>query len=430
MLSTLGNYGFANKTGAVSVPTTGGAKLVGAFWLSITNGGGLAIGNIPAEIKVTIEEPLGGDNAGVDMNDTRSFYVLLNREVAWPKEGCVELVIFKTTGTDEQNYAEFHDGLPITLEEHKSLLFVQKNCIIWVDGFGPSGPDDGQNFDIRAFQHKNKFENNHLIPVTDQIGTFPFRVYNTDAAFGNITFLPLGGNAPDTEHRDPYILIDPQPPANPDTVGPTSGFMAQQGWDKTFHWTPQVTIHNAPDNATAACYDVGIIQNFLASGIAAFYVGNNEKSWELPYLPILDIWLGNGPWYATAPIAYGHFVQINDTITLNMQDSPTMTRWPPVRLNGNPGDPVLQFVERNEEIRTWIVVRFIKQGDADCGATKRIYNVDWNLEYNIQVDLTQNPIAFPNPNKANRARIVAVGDGSPKMVSAGPTYNKSIKQKP
>lgn len=441
-LNTLGNYGFTNKTGVVSVLTTGGAKLLGVF-LFVVNNGGLAIGNLLSEISVTIEDPLGQgkdalgnplNNAGVDMNDTRSLYVKLSRPVGRTKKGSVELAIIKTGGADEQNYAEFPDGLPIILGEPKTLLFVEHSSIIWLEGYGPSPANLGQNFEIRIIQNRV------------QKGAFPFRVYNTEKAFSvmdqnqvqqPIRFIlaPLGLSS--VQNQDPACWVqEAQNPGEVDTV-----FLGAA--HATFSALAVVTIdipngNNAPGPGD---FQIGFVQNLLSLTSQIVY----EKGQVLldpgftPPLPLIDGAVATKPWYGPGPLGGGPpvpvvFSGLNAAI-INTNDGPCLLA---KKVLNNDNANRVSSLRYQCSYRDWIVVQYIKQNDPDRGATQRIWHADWGFDYWGSLNWNANPpgTVLPQTVHPAKAEFGHVSQpypgvplpGAPQMVTSGPTADEARKK--
>jgi hypothetical protein len=205
------------------------------------------------------------------------------------------------------------------------------------------------------------------------------------------------------------------------------------------HYNPQVTI-NAPDDATAANFEAGLIQNVLTSDRTFTYSGGALIRDVTSPLPIKD---GAPPRSGGfdkvfASIGQGvleDFEPANRTVALHVRDTPqdgvAMNRpddFDPARHDRTcpAGTPpaTLERLRMQDSFRTWIGVR---RKDTDCVVTQ--HHIDWRTNWEATV-VPDPGGAAPTVTPVSQSIEVteANGDGSPPFVQGAPVAGDA-KQK-
>jgi peptidoglycan hydrolase-like protein with peptidoglycan-binding domain len=189
------------------------------------------------------------------------------------------------------------------------------------------------------------------------------------------------------------------------------------------NYQPQITI-NAPSNAIAGQFEVGLIQNLLTDRLEyTFSTGAVLRS-TLP-TPIKDgaplvsgvyhpIFAENGGGHANILLP---FATVGDTVQLNLPDTPS--DFAMINLNDNPecvGLPAAATLTNAlliDEFRTWIGVRH-----RPSGCIRTIHHIDWTINWSATVNGNVNP---PTRVVTSRALTVPVGNGNgtPTFVQGG-----------
>ena len=188
-------------------------------------------------------------------------------------------------------------------------------------------------------------------------------------------------------------------------------------------YQPRITI-NAPDDPTAAEFEVGLIQNVLATRREFTFTTGVSLRTVLP-TPIKDgaplasgiyhpIFAENG---GGQPGILEQFTTAGSTVNLNLPDTPSTFGLINLLDNRECGVPLAAATMTGavvrDEFRTWIGVRH-----RPSGCVQTIHHIDWNSDWSATVNGT----AFP-PTRAITSNTINVsesnGDGSPRFIQGG-----------
>ncbi|WP_244082496.1 DUF4157 domain-containing protein [Desulforhabdus sp. TSK] len=189
------------------------------------------------------------------------------------------------------------------------------------------------------------------------------------------------------------------------------------------NYHPDVTI-NAPSNARAAEFEVGLIQNALAlRRDFTFNTGATIRN-TIP-TPIKDgAPLSSGLYHPIfAENGGGHpgileqFTATGATINLNLPDTPSDFAFVNLLDNAQCGAPLAAATMTRgaitDEFRTWVAVRH-----RPSGCVRALHHIDWNLDWSATVN---GAVAPPTRAVTSNAINVTVtnGNGSPSFIQGG-----------
>jgi hypothetical protein len=197
-------------------------------------------------------------------------------------------------------------------------------------------------------------------------------------------------------------------------------FLAMNGHTPVTY-APDVTI-TAPSDAIAREFEVGFIQNLLASDRVANYTTGATVRTDVPTVPIKDgAPMASGVYHTifvqtAAPAILEDFTANNATAHMVFPDVPGDAM--AINLLDNAacvGVPAATMVDMtmHDQFRTWLAVRH-----RPSGCVRALHHIDWDLLWSATVNT-----AGAIPTRAITSNVinatVANGDGTPPFIQGG-----------
>ncbi len=194
-------------------------------------------------------------------------------------------------------------------------------------------------------------------------------------------------------------------------------------------YRPQVTIA-APNNAAAANFRVGFVQNLLTINRSATYSAGARISDVVPVTPMKDGFANNyDPIFISRPVANEvvDFATAGQVVDLQWPDVPSGAQY--INLQNSPtcvgsGHPpqTMTTMQMLDTFRLWVVVEH-----RPSGCVKSLQHVDWQLNWQARVVLVAGRPTTRTVSNVNTVTVPS-GDGSPRFVQGGPVPSEVVTE--
>jgi peptidoglycan hydrolase-like protein with peptidoglycan-binding domain len=192
-------------------------------------------------------------------------------------------------------------------------------------------------------------------------------------------------------------------------------------------YQPQVTI-NAPNDAVAANFRVGFVQNLLTINRSATYSAGARISDVVPSTPMKDGFANNyDPIFISqpSPNEVVDFATAGQVINLQWPDVPSGAYY--INLHNSPtcvgsGQPAqaMSTMQMLDTFRLWVVVEH-----RPSGCVQSLQHVDWQLNWQARVVFMAGRPTARTVSNVNTVTVPS-GDGSPGFVQGGPVPSQVV----